>query len=322
MWAGLIRFLKKSIYKMLYLLYGKDNFRSREKLNELLVFFRTKISNLGVFKIEEENFNPVELEEMMRSQMLFEKKYVVVCDKIMENQPAQNFIEKNIENFSLSPNVFIFLEEELDDKILELFRQHSQKIQEFKLFTGIKLKKLIQGKAPKIPFNIQEEIIKNCGSDLWCINKEIEKYELGGSFLPKGLTSGKYNPFAICDAVAAKDKSRAWILFQQALLAGVPAEEIFYKIVWQIKNLLLLKKLNDAIFSQGRTSGVPRGSAFDIEKETKLHPYVIKKTLAATWNFSEEELKNYSFELVKIYHDARKGLEEFPIGLEKFLLTI
>ncbi len=309
MWPESTRFLKKSIYKMLYLLYGKDSFRSREKLNELLVFFRTKISNLGVFKIEEENFNPVELEEILRSQMLFEKKYVVVCDKIMENQAAQNFIEKNIANFSLSPNVFIFLEEELDDKILELFRQNSQKIQEFKLFTGIKLKKWVQEKAPKIPLNVQEEIIKNCGSDLWCVNKEIEKYELGGSFLPKGLTSGKYNPFAICDAVAAKDKSRAWILSQQALLAGVPAEEIFYKIVWQIKNLLLLKKLNDA-------------KVGNLEKETKLHPYVIKKTLAATWNFSEEELKNYSFELVKIYHDVRRGLEEFPTGLEKFLLTI
>lgn len=313
MWLESTRFLKKSIYKMLYLLYGGDSFRSREKLNELLIFFRSKISNLGVFKIEEENFNPVELEEMARSQMLFEKKYVVVCDKIMENPPAQNFIEKNIANFSLSPNIFIFLEEELDDKILELFRQNSQKIQEFKLLAGIKLKKWVQEKAPKIPLNVQEEIIKNCGSDLWCINKEIEKYELseGQTFAAReGLTFAKeYNPFAICDAVATKDKSRAWILFQQALLGGVPAEEIFYKIVWQIKNLLLLKKLNDAKIG-------------NLEKETKLHPYVIKKTLAATWNFSEEELKNYSFELVKIYHDARRGLEEFPIGLEKFLLTI
>ena len=298
---------------MLYLVYGRDNFRSREKLNELLNFFRAKIGALGIFRIEGEHFNSIDIEEMVRSQMLFEKKYVVVCDKIMENQAAQNFLVKNIENFSLSPNVFIFLEEELDAQILELFRQYSQKIQEFKLLTGIKLKKWIQEKAPKIPPNVQEEIIKNCGSDLWCINKEIEKYELseGQTFATrKGLTFAKeYNPFAICDAVATKDKNRSWVLFQQALLAGVPAEEIFYKIVWQIKNLLLLKKLNDA-------------KVGNLEKETKLHPYVLKKTLAATWNFSEEELKNYSFELVKIYHDVRKGLGEFPTGLEKFLLNI
>jgi DNA polymerase III delta subunit len=294
---------------MLYLLYGRDSFRSRKKLNEILLFFRAKISNLGVFKVEEENFNPLTLEEMLRTQMLFEKKHVVVCDKIIKNQPAQSFLAKNIKNFSLSPNIFIFLEEELDAQILELFKQHSQKIQEFKLLTGIKLKKWIEKKSPKIPLNVQEEIIKNCGSDLWRVSKEIEKYELGGKFSPRGLTSGKYNPFAICDAIAVKNKGRAWVLFQQALLAGVPAEEVFYKIVWQIKNLLLLKKLNDA-------------KAGTLEKETKLHPYVLKKTLAATWNFSEEELKKYSFALVKIYHDARRGIEDFSLGTEKFLLNI
>jgi hypothetical protein len=101
--------------------------------------------------------------------------------------------------------------------------------------------------------------------------------------------------------VAEKNKSRAWVLFQKALLSGVPAEEIFYKIVWQIKALLLIKKY---------------------PKETGLHPFVVQKNLANIKNFTEQELINYSFDLVKIYHNVRRGLEEFPLGLEKFLISI
>lgn len=297
---------------MLYFIYGKDSFRSRQKLNDLVSYFKTKVSNLGFFKIERDDFDFVEIEELARSQTLFEKKYVVVCDRVIGDQAARNFLEKNIEKISSSPNIFIFLEDEMEDKTLSLFKEHSQKVQKFDLLTGSRLKKWIQDKAPKTPFNIQEEMIKICGSDLWCISKEIEKYELseGQTFANReGLTFAKYNPFAICDAVAEKDKNKAWVLFQRAIFSGVPAEEVFYKIVWQIKNLLLLKKL----------SAFPQ---LNLEKETGLHPFVIKKNMYAIHNFTEEELKKYSFELIKIYHDTRRGLEDFSLGLEKFLFNL
>jgi len=248
---------------MIYLVYGKDWFRSREKIRELLEFFRVKIGSLGIFRIEGDDFDPAKLEELIRSQMLFEKKYIVFCDKIFENLQAHNFVEKNIEKIAATPNIFLFLEEELDKKLLDMFKKYSKKVQEFKV-----------------------------------------------SYKPhKEISFGDYNPFAICDAVAEKNKSRAWILFQKALLSGVPAEEVFYKIVWQVKNLLLIKKLS--------TAGVK-----NIEKETELHPYVVKKNLWSIKNFTEQELINYSFKLLKIYHDVRRGLEEFPLGLEKFLINI
>ena len=240
---------------MIYLVYGKDWFRSREKIRELLEFFRVKIGDLGIFRIEGDDFDPAKLEELIRSQMLFEKKHIVFCDKIFENLQAQNFVEKNIEKIAATPNIFLFLEEELDKKLLDMFKKYSKKVQEFKV-----------------------------------------------SYKPhKEMSFGDYNPFAICDAVAEKNKSRAWILFQKALLSGVPAEEVFYKIVWQIKALLLIKK---------------------VPQDTGLHPFVVQKNLANVKNFTEKELADYSFALLKIYHDTRRGLEEFPLGLEKFLINL
>lgn len=237
---------------MLYLIYGKDSFQGREKLKELTNFFQTKIGNLGIFRIEDENFDSLQFEELIRSQMLFGKKHLVVCNRVLENIRARFFVEKNIERISATPNIFLFFEEEIEKELLDLFKEHSEKVQEFKL------------------------------------KRVVEKQK-------------DYKPFAICDAVAEKNKNRAWVLFQKALLSGVPAEEIFYKIAWQIKALLLIKK---------------------IPKETGLHPFVVQKNLANVKNFTEQELINYSFELLKIYHDVRRGLEEFPIGLEKFLINL
>jgi len=62
---------------MFYFLHGQDTYRSREKLDELVSHFKTKVSGLGFFKIEGENFNEAEFKELLKGKTLFEKKYVV-----------------------------------------------------------------------------------------------------------------------------------------------------------------------------------------------------------------------------------------------------
>jgi len=289
---------------MFYLLHGKDTYRSREKLNELLGYFKTKISNLGVFRIEGENFREAEFEEMLKAKSLFEKKYVVVCDGVMKDKMTAGFVVEKIDQCAKSENIFLFLEEDMEEKLLEEFKKHAAKVQSFEPLTGAKLKAWFADK--KISTQIAEKIIAKCGSDLWRASKEIEKHELGGK-LEEKVSIGEYNPFAICDAFAEKNKTKAWILFQQAKMAGIPAEEVFYKILWQIKNLLMVKKLINA--------GVA-----NIAKETGLHPFVAGKAVKAAKNFTEEELINYSRAMLEIFHQERRGAGELEIGFEKMLV--
>jgi len=291
---------------MLYLLYGKDSFRSRQKLNELLSFFRSKITDLGIFKIDGDDFKESEFEELIRSSTLFEKKNVIVCENLLANPQAKEIIGKKIEAIANSSNIFIFFENEIDGSSLEALKPHAEKTQRFEPLSGIKLKKWFEDK--KIPPAIREEIIKICSSDLWCASKEIERYKLGNVIQPAQKESS-YKPFAICDAVGERNKTRTWVLLQEAMLSGIETEEVFYKILWQIKNLLLMKKLSQAKIK-------------NFEKETSLHPFVIKKTLWSINNFTESELEKYSFELVKLYHNVRRGIEKFDTGLEKFLLEM
>lgn len=288
---------------MIYLFFGNDSFRITQKLNELLDFFKSKFGETRVFRIEKENFNREEFEELIKSRTLFGNKIIVVCDSFLE--------EENISKCSQSENVFIFIEKELDEKILNKIKKEAEESYEFKLLSGVKLKDWIKNeiniRGAKIDYRFIEGIIKECGSDLWCVSKEIEKLNLSDSVEYNTVDKEKYNPFAICDAIAEKNKLKAWALLQKAILLGVSAEDVFWKVNWQIKNLLLIKKL----------SQVPR---IDIAKESGLHSFVVKKTLWSIKNFSEEELANFSSQLVDLYHNARRGLTDFEVGLERLLI--
>lgn len=290
---------------MFYLLHGQDTYRSREKLNELLNHFKTKVSSLGFFRIEKESFNEAEFDELLKGRTLFEKKYVVVCEGVLENKQMADFVLGNLDKLAKIENMFLFLEKDIDEKVLEEFKKQAYKVQEYKPLDNVRLKNWFASK--KIPANVATDIAKKCGSDLWSASKEIEKYELGGELAKQG-ESLEYKPFAICDAFAEKNKSKTWIIYQQALRQGIPAEEVFFKILWQVKNLLLVKKLINA--------GVD-----NVSKETGLHSFVAGKAIKSAQKFSEEELENYSYEMLKIYHKERRGELELPIGFEKLLIN-
>lgn len=289
---------------MFYLLHGKDTYRSRDKLNELVSHFKTKVSGLGFFRIDRENFQEKEFEELLRTKTLFEKKYVVVCEGILEDKQTTGFVLDNLDKLAKTENMFLFWEEEIADNALEEFKKQAYKIQEFKPLDSVKLKDWFAIKG--VPLSIALEIIKKCGADLWRASKEIEKYHLGGEIIKQNEIR-EYNPFIICDAFAEKNKVKVWIIYQQALGQGIPAEEIFFKILWQIKNLLLVKRLTSA--------GID-----NVAKETRLHSFVANKAVKASQKFSEEELENYSYQMLKIYHHERRGDLELSIGFEKFLV--
>ena len=113
----------------------------------------------------------------------------------------------------------------------------------------------------------------------------------------------EFNIFALTDALGARQRREAWILYQKALGAGLSAEEIFFKIVWQVKSML--------IASRTRNVG---------ETEMKAFPY--NKAKSFLKNFKSGELKKLSESLVVGYHRARRGEVEIETLVEKLLLGL
>ncbi|MBU1179048.1 hypothetical protein KKB69_01815 [Patescibacteria group bacterium] len=106
--------------------------------------------------------------------------------------------------------------------------------------------------------------------------------------------------FRLADLVALRKRNEAWLLFQKEVFEGVPAEEFFWKVLWQIKNLILVKK----------------GGGKD------LHRFVYGKAKRGADLFEEKELENFMGDLVGLYHKDRQGVGGLAIGLERFLLRI
>jgi DNA polymerase III delta subunit len=310
---------------MIYLIYGEDTYRSREKMRQLLAFFSKKSSGFAFFKIEGENFSGAELEELVKSQTLFEKKYVVECSRLLENPEAKGFIEKNIKDVAGSKNIFLFWEEKLSAKLLDLFKKHAEKIQEFKPFSLPQTKKWVKAGADFLGLEIDATAVNTLaeehGSDLWAIKAELEKLALESDTLARTKTlAGKkekisgadapINIFHLTDAFGSRNKKQAWILYQKALVSGLPAEEVFWKLAWQVKNILLVKRL-----CKEQKMGLPA-----IKKESKLNPFVARNCFNFSNKFEAKELQNMYSRLVELYHNVRKGKAEFETGVERFLL--
>lgn len=113
----------------------------------------------------------------------------------------------------------------------------------------------------------------------------------------------RFNVFALSDALARRDKKALWVLFQQAMHAGISAEELVGTLLWQIKSARLAARTATA-------------------EEAGLKPFVYTKAKRALAKFTSEEIDALSRNLITIYHDARLGKRDMDIALERFVLAL
>ncbi len=121
--------------------------------------------------------------------------------------------------------------------------------------------------------------------------------------LPLDKRGKEFNIFALTDALGSRKKKDAWILYQKALSAGISAEEVFFKLFWQVKSMLIVS----------RTRSVE-------ETDMKTFPY--NKAKGFLKNFKPNELEKLSEDLVTGYYQARSGKGEIKTLVEKILLSL
>ena len=121
--------------------------------------------------------------------------------------------------------------------------------------------------------------------------------------LPLDKKGREFNVFAITDALGARDKKLAWVLYQKALAAGLSAEEVFFKLFWQVKSMLLASRTNSV-------------------SETDMKPFPYSKAKSFLKNFKPKELEKFSEDLVTGYYEARRGEGDVETLVEKTLLKL
>ncbi|MEX0672593.1 MAG: hypothetical protein WDZ82_03255 [Candidatus Paceibacterota bacterium] len=116
---------------MLYILYGSDFQKRNTKLNQLLLGLEKKRPNAELFKLDEMDISPVRLEELAGSQGLFDSKYIVQIDQVMDIADARETVLESAKSLGESENVFIIVENELSKAVLKRLEKHAERVEEF-----------------------------------------------------------------------------------------------------------------------------------------------------------------------------------------------
>jgi len=109
--------------------------------------------------------------------------------------------------------------------------------------------------------------------------------------------------YKVSDALLARDRRGLWVAYQRALTEGFDPEELYWKLSWQIKNILIASQASSAT-------------------EAGLHPFVFQKSRGALAKYDKEELIALSGTLLDLWRDTHSGRKELPIALEQFILSV
>lgn len=115
--------------------------------------------------------------------------------------------------------------------------------------------------------------------------------------------------YQVGDMVLAKNRLAAFSAYHQLLWRGFTPENVFWNIYSQFKNLLVI-------------SSVSKLAPVQIQKETGLHPFVIKKGLGHLRNFTRDELEKKFERLMFLWSDFVSEPKDLSRELELLVLKL
>ena len=128
---------------------------------------------------------------------------------------------------------------------------------------------------------------------------DVEAARAGAGAFPRG----EFNVFALADAIATRDRLKAWVTYRQAVDTGLEPENIIGTLFWQAKSIAVA----------GRSTSAP---------ESGLTPFVYGKAKRAAGRFSSDEQAKLMASLISIYHDSHRGLVDAELAMERWCLML
>jgi DNA polymerase-3 subunit delta len=311
---------------MIIFLFGPDNYRSKQKLKEIVKGYKEKNKQgLDLKSLEGKDFTFEDFKTNTEQISMFQEKRLVVLEDVFKNK---EFIEKFLEEkerFLKNDNIIIFYQSEKIDKRTSLYKflhkkNNNQTFQEFEFFKENNLKKWIKIKIQELGGKINESainlLIDYVGSDLWQMEgeisklvnfkkeQEIKKEDVELLVKPNIET----DIFKTIEAIANKNKKKALKLFQSHLDKGVEIPYLIAMIAYQFRVLLIIKDLINRNLS--------------ITKNSSLHPFVVRKSRALVDKFTLEELKRIYQKILKIDTEVKTGKVEPRTAVDLLIIEI
>jgi len=293
---------------MIIFLYGPDNYRSQEKLFDLINKFKEKrdLQGTSITKLDGELLSNDEFRKNVLSAGLFAKKRMIIIKNLLAENKNPELLEeitKFLKNKNTEDNVVIFyettepLKNKLNKKVFDVLTKEKY-AEQFDLLDERNLNKWINLQVKKENGQISDSavslLIDFFGNNLWSLKNEINKaLAYGqGKITPEilkllGESEKEENIFALMDALVAKNKKRAIELLEKELAKGTFFSQIIGSLAYQFRIMLQVKGSNNP-------------NSYQLAKELGAHPFSIKKAMAQVKKYSLDELKKIYQEILEI----------------------
>lgn len=317
---------------MLIFLYGIDTYRSRQKLNEIIDHYK-KIRKNGL-NLECLNANQLSFQDFIdkiQQTSLFQEKKLIILSNLFSNTELKKTLlekekkEKFLDKLTKSEDIILFYEE---DEVSEkepffIFLKKQAKCQEFKLFNEQNLKNWAKKEfiyyQTEINPKVLDQLINFIGNDLWQFSNEIKKlvnYKKGKKIEIEDIKllirpKIETNIFKTIEAIAIKDKKSALNLLHKHLTRGDDPLYLLSMINFQFRNLLIIKDLIE--------KNIP---FYSLAKESRLHPYVVKKSHEQAQKFTFKKLREIYQKIFQIDLKIKTGQIDAQLALDLFIAEI
>ena len=328
---------------MILFLHGQDTYRSRQKLNEIIEHYK-KIHKSGLnltrLNLKEDSFE--NFRDKIETISMFKEKKLIILENAFS---GQDFIENFLKyKKDFGDNLILFFEEKITDTQNSLFKflAKNSKSQEFNLLEDEKLKNWIKKEFQKYKVEAElkatQTLIDFVGNDLWQLSNEIKKLVSYRAPRQRG-ESGKENEvlfdhkkevkielrdvellvkpkietdiFKTIDAIAQKNKKQALSLIHEHLEKGDSPLYLLSMINFQFRNILQVADFVE--------KGYPY---YAILKQSKLHPYIVKKSYSQAKKFSLGELKKIYQKIFQVDLNIKTGRIDPQTGLDILIAEI
>jgi len=317
---------------MLIFLYGPDSYRLKQNSHIVLGNYRKKHPNGVFFKFDLSDVGEtIKAEDAIKSGSLFGEVKLVVLKNTFSNKAGSDRIGELIKTQNLlkeKDTVLLFVENQEEKELAKnktLFNLLAGKdniVRNVEYLEGEKLTKWVKGEFALRKCSIEpdaiKELVMTVGNESWALANEIEKLSnyTGQTSITKedvallGFKKTDLNIFDFVDAIAGKNKSRAYeILFKEIRNSRDPYY-LLTMIVYGFRNLLAVKDLSDREMSLD-----------SITKKARLHPFVARKTYQSAGKFSLAELKNIYGHLLDLDTRSKGGTLNLTDSLFSFVLS-
>jgi len=283
---------------MIIFLYGEDSYRSTQKIKEIKEKFKAEKdpSGLNIVSFEGDEFDLEKFNNAASQSGFLVSKRLIIVKNLLSHKPKKETaeaIKELLNNLKNSDNIFVFWEALVPDKRTALFKLLSKEklSQEFPQLETTKLANWIKKYAQEHNGQIDNQsvnlLISFVGNDLWQLSNELDKliaYSQGTitENEVKEMVKAKLdeNIFGLVDAIGSNNKSLALKLLGEQISVGLNEVYILSMIVRQFRIMALLKSLLSQNISEA-----------EIVKQTKLHPFVVKKLLPTSQKFTLNKLQ-------------------------------